>query len=214
MNHYQQGFIDKCAQHGVNPQQLIKSADFLDDIKYNWQSLDPETRNNLIGVLGGAALGGIGGGVYDGLRGAGLGAAGGGLLGYLGADLMEHYENKRISKEDAIAYIGELNLTRNTPKFVGDAPKTPEDMYEVMTSAKEVVDGPFSQYLLGEQGPAASSFAHSGNSYRNLNNLNEALNVADLGERFNGHSGDMGISEEQREEALSRLLRNRPGGSI
>ncbi len=41
MTNYEQGFIDKCAQHGVNPEELAKSAGFLNMLRKGWSKARP-----------------------------------------------------------------------------------------------------------------------------------------------------------------------------
>jgi len=41
MTSYEQGFIEKCAQHGVNPQALIKEAGLLNALRKTWGRARP-----------------------------------------------------------------------------------------------------------------------------------------------------------------------------
>ena len=64
----------------------VKVSFDLAPVKNWWTSLSPDRKNQLIGGLGGLALGSLGGGLLGGGRGAAIGALAGGGLGALGGN--------------------------------------------------------------------------------------------------------------------------------
>jgi len=147
MTSAEQGFMDKCAQHGVKPTVLLKEAGIIDDIKEQWESIDPDTRNYLVGSLGGALTGGLGGAAIDGGSGALAGALGGAALGTGGAALYNAHNQsrsdndrieeaqRRLHDNDALLDYYEQNYVQRPEEIEEELQEDPSRFYDYVAGA-------------------------------------------------------------------------------
>lgn len=212
MTPLQLGFMDKCAKHNINSESLLKVAQglispehdnqgfmagLLEKLKYEWESIDPDTRNYLVGALGGAAAGGIGGAFVDGGQGALAGALGGAALGTGGAALYNKYEKEPRSVEDVLPHVQRY------------APRMRKEDLQGFRDAQPYIDSDFGQWVLGDNGPGMSAAMHGADDYRSTDNMLEMVNAG-----MYGHNRNLdpltGEGADVKAEAIDRLLRNLP----